>query len=160
MPTEVTFQIGPALIAGLIASFVVIVLVIGMLAIAPTRFPLNPLYLIGSSISIDTTLAYGIGLILLLVTGTAYGIFVAAVFTGFEVENLEFLWGAVTGLALSIVTGTTLAYARNLNRAVRAGQVGDPGPFLVRYGNASAVQLVFGHALFGSITGVLYALFS
>lgn len=160
MPDEVTLQLGPAVLAGVVASFVVLATMVVMLAVAPTRFPANPLYLTGSSFSIDTTLAYGLGLSLILVTGAAYGAVVSAVLIGFEVESLESLWGAVAGIALSIVSGTTLGYARSLNRAVRAGQVGDPGPFLIRYGSNSAAQFAAAHALFGAITGSLYAALS
>lgn len=160
MPNEVTFQLGPAVLAGVVASFVVLVAMIVMLAVAPRRFPANPLYLTGSAFSIDTTLAYGLGLSLILVTGAAYGAVVSAVLTGFEAESLEFLWGAAAGIALSIVSGTTLGYARSLNRAVRAGQVGDPGPFLIRYGHTSFAQFAAAHVLFGIISGSLYAALS
>lgn len=155
-----TFQIGPTLIAGAVAGFIVLFLNIVMLAVAPTRFPANPLYLIGSAISIDTTFAYAAGLTLILLTGTGYGILVSAMLTGFEVESLEFVWGGIVGTALSIISGTTLAYSRTLNRAVRAGHVGDPGPFLVAYGKTSVAQFVVVHILFGAITALLYTALS
>lgn len=158
MPDEVTFQLGPALLAGFVSSFVVLIVIIMMLAVAPTRFPVNPLYLMGSAFSIDTTAAYGLGLSLILLSGIAYGIVVSAVLTGFEAESLEFLWGAIAGAALSVVSGTTLAYARTLNRAVRSGQVGDPGPFLVRYGKPSVGQFTVAHVLFGAVSAQVYSL--
>ncbi|MDA1296727.1 MAG: hypothetical protein O3B04_01825 [Chloroflexi bacterium] len=153
---DVTFQFVPALVAGIAATVAALLVLMVMLAVAPTLFPFNPLYLIGSAFSIDTTSAYGWALGVLLLIGAAYGVFVSAVFTGFQVTELEFLWGALTGAALSVVIGTTLAYARSLNRAVRAGQVGEPGPFLLRYGWRSVTQLVAVHVLFGLIAGVVY----
>jgi hypothetical protein len=154
---NVAFSIGPALLAGVISTVVVLVLLMVTLAVTPTRFPLNPLYLIGSAFSIDTTAAYGLGLGVLLIVGAAYGGVVSAVCSGFHITEFEFLWGALTGVVLSIVTGTTLAYARSLNRAVRSGQIGDPGPFLIRYGPWSVAQLVFSHVLLGTVAGAVYA---
>ena len=157
---DITFKLGPALVAGVVSSAGTTFLLFAMLAIAPTRFPLNPLYLVGSAFSIDTTPAYIWGFGVLLLAGAAYGVVVSAVFTGFQVDSFEFLWGAVTGGVLSVVSGTTLAYLRSLNRAVRAGQVGDPGLFLIRYGPWSVTQLVVAHVLFGTITGGMYATLS
>ena len=157
---DVIFEIGPALMAGMITAIALLILMIVMLALAPTRFPLNPLYLTGSAFSIDTTVAYSFGLGVLLLIGAAYGVFVSAVFTGFQVAEFEFLWGAPTGAALSVVTGTTLAYGRSFNRAVRAEQVGDPGPFLICYGRWSVTQLIGSHILFGMIAGAVYAALS
>lgn len=157
---DMTFLLGPALISGVVSSALTLIVLIVTLALAPTRFPLNPLYLIGSAFSIDTTSAYGWGLGVLLAVGAAYGVVASAVLTGFQVANLEFLWGAMTGVALSILTGTTLAYGRSLNRAVRTGHVGDPGLFLIRYGPWSVTQLVVSHVLFGTIASVLYAALS
>ncbi len=157
---DATFQLVPALVAGLVATFAVLFGIIVMLAFSPVRFPLNPLYLTGSAFSIDTTAAYGWGLGVLLTVGLGYGIVVSAVLTGFQATSLEFLWGAGAGGALAVVTGTTLAYSRSLNRAVGAGQVGDPGPFLMRYGKLSLGQLIATHLIFGSIAGSLYAVLS
>lgn len=150
----------PALLAGLISTLIVLIAVVAMLVTMPTRFPLNPLYLTGSAFSIDTTAAYLSGLGILLTVGTGYGIFVSAVLTGFEVQSLEPLWGGLAGAVLSIVTGTTFAYSRSLNRAVRVGYVGDPGPFLLRYGAPSAAQFVVSHILFGLIAATLYIIFT
>ncbi len=152
-----TLEIIPAIIAGLISGSAVVVIAVAMLALAPTRFPANPLYLIGSVFSIDTTKAYLAGLVFLLLAGTGYGIVISAALTGFEVDGLEFLWGGVVGAILSIVTGTTFAYSRSLNRAVRTGYVGDPGPFLLKYGATSMFQLIGLHVVFGVLTGTLYA---
>lgn len=154
--TDVPFEPGPALVAGLAAAFITLLIIMVALAVAPVRFPLNPLYLVGSAVSIETTTAYVAGLVIILVTGAAYGLLVSAVFSGFQVTELEPLWGAVTGLFLSVITGTTLAYGRTLNRAVRAGQVGDPGPFLVRYGKLTAGEFIVAHMVFGLITAVIY----
>lgn len=152
----VTFHPVPALISGLVAGLAVLLMLFAMLARMPYRFPLNPLYLIGSAFSIDTTVAYAWGAAVILAGGAGYGLIISAAFTGFEVDSLEFLWGAAVGSVLSIVSGTTLAYSRTLNRAVRAGEVGDPGPFLLRYGRWSMAQFLAAHAVFGMLTGALY----
>lgn len=157
---QLVFQFSKVVPAGIFAALVTLIALIVMLAIMPRRFPMNPLYLVGSAFSINTTTAYISGLVIFLVGGLAYGSFVAASLVGFEALGRHYLWGAGAGLFLLIVTGTTLAYARNLNRAVRAGQVGDPGPFLVRYGKYSVAQLVFAHMLFGAVAGQLYFTFS
>ena len=156
MTEPTSLEIAPAILAGLISTLIILAAVIAMLAVMPTRFPLNPLYLAGSAFSIDTTVAYLSGISVTVVVGIGYGIFVSAALTGFQAQNLEFAWGGVAGAVLSIVTGTTFAYSRSLNRAVRTGLVGDPGPFLLRYGRDSAIQLVFSHILFGVTTATLY----
>ncbi len=160
MAAELTFQFDAAVLSGLIAGLATLMLLVLMLATMPVRFPLNPLYIVGSAFSIDTTPAYLWGLAALLIGSIAYGCFIGAVQVGFEIESFRYQWGAVTGLVLSIVTGTTLAYSRNLNRAVRAGYVNDPGPFLLRYGVNSAVQIALAHAIFGALAGQLYSSFS
>lgn len=160
MADEAAFQIAPALLAGLISTVVFLIAVMVMLAVLPTRFPLNPLFLIGSSFSIDTTAAYIAGLGTVLLSGIGYGIVVSAVLTGFQVSGLEPLWGAAAGFTLSIVSGTTFAYSRSLNRHVRTGYVGDPGPFLLRYGGLSVAQLVIAHVLFGALVTTLYTAFA
>ncbi len=157
--TELVFQFDIAAVAGLIAVLAVLLPVMLMLAFLPLRFPMNPLYLLGSAVTIETTYAYLSGLLMFLVGGVLYGSVVAAVQVGFEVASLAFLFGAATGGALFIVSGTTFAYSRALHRGVRIGLIGDPGPFLLRYGKATLAQLAVAHILFGAVAGQLYQAF-
>lgn len=68
---DVTFQFVPALVAGIAATVAALLVLMVMLAVAPTLFPFNPLYLIGSAFSIDTTSAYGWAVGILLLIGAA-----------------------------------------------------------------------------------------
>ncbi len=156
---ELAFRFGAVVPSALIAGAVALFVVMAMLAVMPTRFPANPLYLVGSAFSIETTAAYLWGLLAYFGGALGFGCVVAAVLVGFEVERFEFAWGIGAGIFLALVSGTTLAYARTLNRAVRAGLVSDPAPFLLRYGKGSAAQLVLAHALFGAVAGQLYVVF-
>lgn len=143
--------------AGLVGGLAALTLVMAMLYSSPRRFPLHPLYLIGSMFTIETTAALLSGLTTILVIAGLYGLVIAALFNGFDASGLLPLWGAVAGAALSIVTGTSLAYMRVISPAVRKGQVGDPGPFLARYGSWSVTQVIVAHALFGMVAGFIYA---
>ncbi len=154
--TEAAFEPDAAVVAGLIAGAATLLAVILMLAVRPRTFPFNPLYLTGSAVSIETLPAYGFGLVVWFAVSAGYGCITAAVLTGFEVSGTQIAFGAATSLFLSVITGTTLAYSRSLNRSIRSGMVGDPGPFLLRYGRASALQLIAAHIVFGALAAEIY----
>lgn len=154
---EITLNTIGAIVAGISGGAVAVALTIVMLAVAPKRFPLHPLYLVGSIFSIETTSALLNGLLVILSISGAYGIVIAALFVGFETSSFLPLWGGLAGAALSILTGTSVAYLRVVNPAIRKGLVGDPGPFVIRYGGWQVAAVVLSHVIFGLVTGAVYA---
>ena len=157
---QTTLNAGAALASGLIAGAVTLLLLLGLLTAQPRRFPLNPLYLTGSLFTIETTQSYAAGLVATLAVSSGYGVVIAAVFVGFGADGLLPLWGALAGSVLSLVTGSSLAYMRTVSPVVRRGLIGDPGPFLLRYGRWSATELLASHALFGLVAGAVYSVLS
>jgi hypothetical protein len=153
---ESSFNSTAAVIAGLAAGAISLVVTLALLLWRPRVFPLHPLYLVGSVFTIETTAAILSGLVAVLVVSAAYGTVIAALFNGFDASSWLPLWGAVAGAALSILTGVSLAYFRTVSPAARKGLVGDPGPFLLRYGKWQAAAMVLTHIVFGAITGALY----
>lgn len=156
---EITLNTSAAIIAGVSSGAVALVVTMAMLAWSPKRFPLHPLYLVGSTFSIETTSAMFNGLVVILSVAGAYGIVIAGLFVGFDASSLLPAWGGLAGAALSILTGTSIAYLRVVNPAIRKGLVSDPGPFLIRYGGWSPIQVIAVHVVFGAVAGAIYSIF-
>lgn len=117
---------------------------------------LNPLDLAGGIITDQPPLKHIIGALLLLITGQGYAIFISAFIYAWESYDYAWLIGIATGLALSVVSGVTLAYARLWHRGVRDGSRRHPRAFALGLSREAAIQLFVAHLIFGAVAGTVY----
>jgi len=145
-----------ALIGGLAGFAAWTIVAYSCHAVWPRRFTFNPLYFLGAAFTIETTAAYGLGLGVALVVSEAYALLIGALAYAFDAGGTAWLLGAAAGSAMTVMSGSTLAYAGLLHRGVRSGLVGAPGPMAVRHGSAGVSALFGWHAMFGLMTGLVY----
>ncbi len=165
-----TFEILPALVAGLAATIVMTVMMTAAAKLSITRMP--PMTLVmGSMMSADSDRARRLGTMLhYVVMGTVvFGLAYAALFTAFDSASAVtgVLIGAVHGL---IVGGMAMpmmpAIHPRMSGATSDGPVvteeqgqlalTSPGFFGVRWGAMTPVGLLVGHLAFGLVLALIY----
>lgn len=165
-----TFEILPALVAGLVATVVMSVMMTAAAKMGLTKMPPMPL-VIGSMMSGNPSQARRIGTMLhYIIMGTVvFGLAYAGLFTAFDSASVAtgLLIGAVHGLVFG---GVAMPMMPAMHPRMTAGGDGPvvseeqgqialsaPGFFGARWGAMTPVGLIVGHLVFGLVVALIYA---
>ena len=169
-----TFEILPAMAAGLIGTIVMSALMAMAKAVGMTNMPPMPLVL-GSMMSDDKKTASLMGaMIHFIIMGTiVFGAIYAALFTAFDDATVAI--GAGIGLVHGVIVGAMAlpmmpALNRRMTPAVEPGtpvvtttnghlSIAAPGFFGIRWGSMTPVGIIVGHVVFGIVVAVAYTAF-
>lgn len=167
----VTFNLGAALLAGLVGSIAMTAMMQAAAAMGMTRMPSMPL-IQGSMITGDSSKARRIGLVThVLVMGTVvFGLIYAALFV--VLDDAGALTGSLIGLVHGVVAGIAMAGMGTMHPRMyapassgqqpvateTAGQVRllEPGLFAKNYGLMTPMGLVIGHLIYGFVVALVY----
>lgn len=164
-----TFEIVPALIAGLAATLVMSAMMAMAASAGMTRMPPMPL-MMGSMMTGDPRQAFRLGaMIHYLVMGTlVFGLLYAALFTSFDSSSVltGVAIGAVHGLVVGGMAMPMMPAMHPRMSASPDGPAADtstgtvalsaPGFFGSNWGAMTPVGLVAGHVVYGLIAALIY----
>ena len=153
------FSAGGAIVAGIVGALVMLVVMYGGKAMGMTSMDL--LKTLGTMMvpkASDGT-AYGIGMMMHLMMGGAFGLVHAGVLHAIGPSST----GAATGIAavIGIVHGmmVLVAMPMMLNMAhplVKDGTISSPGTALMGFGSMTPMGVTMAHLVFGLVTGSIY----
>lgn len=164
-----TFELLPALVAGLAATLVMSAMMSMSASMGMTRMPTMSL-LMGAMMSGDQDRAKRIGaMIHYIVMGTiVFGLAYGALFTAFDSSSAltGILIGAVHGLAVGAI-GMPMMPAMHSRMSKDPGEpvvdtssgsvvLSAPGFFGVQWGAMTAMGLIIGHVVYGLIAALIY----
>lgn len=154
-----TYSPGSAILAGLIGAVAMLAVIYGGKAMGMTSMDL--LRTLGTMISpkSDGATVYGIGLMMHLMMGAAFGLVHAGLLQAFDPTTdgaatvLGIILGAVHGMIVVVAMPMMLTMAHPL---VRAGDAPKPGIVMTGFGKMTPIGVVMAHVVFGLVTGAVY----
>ncbi len=148
-----------AVLAGLVGAVAMLAVIYGGRAMGMTTMDL--LRTLGTMVAPDASkqTAYGIGLMMHLMMGAAFGLVHAGILTAFDPTTngaatfLGFVLGVVHGLIITMILPMMLTMAHPL---VRRGDIAQPGLALTGFGAMTPVGVTMAHGVFGLVAGAIY----
>lgn len=155
----VEFDLGPALVAGFVATLGMTAVLMGGRSMGMTSMDM-PL-IIGGMVSDDEANARRVGMVVhVLMMGTiVFGVLYGLLFTLFDSD------AAVTGLLIGVVHGVifgamVLPMMPAVHPRMKASSGGfvleAPGAFGVNYGGATLLGIVMAHGVYGLVLALVY----
>ncbi len=154
------YSAGWAIFAGAIGAMAMLVVIYGGRAMGMTKMDL--LRTLGTMVQPkgSTNVVYGIGLMMHLMMGAAFGLLHTGLLHAFDptstgaATGLGILIGAVHGM---IVTGGMPIMLRMGHPLVKDGTIDDPGPAMTGFGKMTPIGMVMAHVVYGIVVGAIYA---
>jgi hypothetical protein len=157
---EAGFRPGGAVLAGLTAGLIFLVIVWDAIAGGLTR--MGYLYVVGAGVAPRASRgnATAVGLAVHAVLSAVYGLVYAGLIEAFgaseidEAASLGLLIGLAHGAVAMLAAGWLLT---RIHPLVRCGRLPEPGRALAGYGRTTPVVWMIAHAVFGLTVGAVYA---
>lgn len=156
------YNAGGAIVAGILGSLAMLMVIYGGRAMGMTSMDL--LKTLGTMMSpkAEGRTVYGIGLMVHLMMGAGLGLAHAGVLhaIGPSSDGGALGWGIVIGLVhgavVTMIMPMMLTMAHPL---VKSGEMPAPGQLMTGFGKMTPAGMLMAHAVFGLVTGYLYAVF-
>lgn len=150
---------GAAVLGGVVGAVAMLAVIYGGKAMGMTTMDL--LRTLGTMVAPDASkqTAYGIGLMMHLMIGAAFGLVHAGILTALDPTSnggatvIGLMIGVVHGLVVTMALPMMLTMAHPL---VRRGDVERPGVALSGFGAMTPVGVTMAHAMFGLVAGAIY----
>ncbi len=153
----VNFEIGSAIVAGLVGGGVMVVLLYAGIAMMPRQMRMNLLLLLGGMMGLTGGAAYVLGLMIHGVMSAVFGVVHAGVFAAGDIEDGVLAWGLLFGLAHAVAAGVALGMLPAVHPLIRARRMEAPGVLALRLGGPTAMGFVVLHLVFGALVALIYA---
>ncbi len=153
------FSAGGAIVAGIVGALVMLVVMYGGKAMGMTSMDL--LKTLGTMMlpKASDGVAYGVGMMMHLMMGAAFGVIHAGVLHAFgPSSNAAATWisigiGVVHGMMVLVAMPMMLNMAHPL---VKDGTMDKPGTALMNFGTMTPMGVTMGHVVFALVAGALY----
>ena len=152
----VEFELGPAVLAGLVGGGVMLVLLYMGIAMMPGQMRMNLLAMLGGMVGLTGAPAYLVGLMMHAMLSALFGVIHAGVFAAGDITGRVLLWGLLFGLVHAIATGVALGMMAPIHALIRAGRMEAPGVLAMKLGAPTAMGFVMLHLAFGVTVAALY----
>ncbi len=154
------YSAGWAILAGAIGAAAMLVVIYGGRAMGMTKMDL--LRTLGTMVQPkgSTNVVYGIGLMMHLMMGAAFGLLHTGLLHAFDPSStgaatgLGILIGAVHGMMVTVAMPVMLKMGHPL---VKDGTIDDPGPAMTGFGKMTPMGMVMAHVVYGILVGAIYA---
>lgn len=153
------YNVGAAIIAGLVATGVMTAMMYMGLAMMPKQMPMNILYMMGTMMSRSSGPAYMMGFMMHFGVGTVFAIIHTGLYQAFGLDSQLVLWGLLFGAAHWVVASMGMGMMGSVHPLIRGGEMAAPGPFLKNFPMMSVGGFLMLHLVFGLIVGGLYEAF-
>lgn len=150
------YNVGAAIIAGLVATGVMTAIMYMGLAMMPKQMPMNILFMMGSMMSRSSGPAYAMGFMVHFGMGVVFGIIHTALYQAFGLESQLIAWGLLFGALHWVVASMGMGMMGTMHPMIRDGELAAPGFFVKNYPMTSVVGFFMLHLVFGLVVGGVY----
>lgn len=165
-----SFDVGAAVGAGLIAGAVMSVLLYMGIAMMPRQMKMNLFLMLGTmmvgnkalmstpeaTVVSNKPLAYGAGAMMHGVMSIVFGLIHVAFYTALGLESGLVAWGLLFGFVHWLISGMGLGMVPAMHPLMKRGQMETPGAFALSYPPMTAMGFFILHLVFGIVVGALY----
>ena len=151
-----SYDVGAAVVAGLVGGAVMSMLLYAGIAMAPKQMKMNLFYLLGTMMLPAGAMVYVAGAMMHGVMSVAFGLIHTGLYQAFGLESGLWAWGLVFGLLHWLVVGVGMGMMSVVHPRVRSGEVGAPGAFVKNYPGMTVMGFLMLHLVYGLLVGVVY----
>ena len=154
------YDVGAAVVAGLIAGAIMVVPFYMGIAAMPNQMRMNLFLMLGTmAVLRGGPVAYQVGAMVHAVMSIVFALIHVAVYQALGLESELVAWGALGGLVHWIIVGMGLGMMRFMHPLIRGGEMDDPGAFAMGFPAMTAMGFLMLHILFGILVGAFYEAF-
>ena len=150
------YSFGAAIVAGVVGTVVMTALLYMGLVMMPRQMTMNLLYMLGTMMTGNKVMAYGIGAMMHGVMGIAFGLIHIAVFQAFGLSAVA-AWGLLFGFVHYLIVGMGMGMMGTMHPLMRNGQMPAPGLYVRNFPAMTVMGFLMLHLVYGLVVALLYA---
>ncbi len=156
---DLDFTVGSAVGAGILATLVMTAVMYMGKFMMPKQMPMDILYMLGSMMTRDRNMSYGMGSMMHAGFGIAFGLAHIALFVAFDIDDNLVLWGILFGAVHWAIMGMMMGMIGLMHPRVQEGSLMAPGLFIKNFPPMNVMGFLMVHLIYGALVGALYEAF-
>ena len=156
---DLDFTVGSAVGAGILATLAMTAVMYMGKFMLPRQMPMDILYMLGTMMTRDKPVAYGMGSMMHAAAGIGFALIHIALFVAFDIDDDLVLWGILFGAVHWMIMGMMMGMMKVMHPRIQDGTVPDPGFFLKNFPPMNIMGFLMVHLLYGLTLGALYEAF-
>lgn len=150
------YNLGAAIAAGIVGTVAMTAMLYMGIAMMPKRMTMNLLYMLGTMMTRNRTVAYLVGAMMHGVMGIVFALIHTGVYQAIGLESSLVAWGILFGFVHWLVVGMGLGMIGTVHPLMRAGQLQVPGAFAKNLPSMTVMGFLMVHLLYGLLVGAIY----
>ncbi|KKN10445.1 hypothetical protein LCGC14_1036560 [marine sediment metagenome] len=150
------FELGWAILAGLIGGTVMAVILYMGIFMLPQQMKMNLFMILGTMVLPVGATAFVMGAMVHAGMSIVFGLIHGAVYSAADIDSAQAAWGLLFGLVHWAVVGMALGMLPLMHARIRSGEIDAPGFYALSYPPMTAMGFLMLHLVFGVIVGALY----
>ena len=150
------YNFGAAIVAGLVGTVVMTAILYMGMAMMPRQMTMNLLYMLGTMMTRDKVMAYGIGTMMHGTMGIVLGLIHIGVFQAFGLVSAVAAWGLLFGFVHYLIVGMGMGMMGIMHPLMRNGQMPAPGLFVRNFPPMTVMGFLMLHLVYRLVVALLY----
>ncbi len=150
------YSVGGTIVAGVVGTAVMTAILYMGVAMMPRQMTMNILYMLGTMMTRNKVMAYGIGTMMHGTMGIAFGLIHIAVFQAFGLSAVA-AWGLLFGFVHYLIVGMGMGMMGTMHPMMRNGQMPAPGLYVRNFPVMTVMGFLMLHLVYGLVVALLYA---
>ena len=150
------YSAGAAVGAGAVAAAAMGGILYMGIAVMPRQMTMNLFYMLGSMMTRNTVMAYGIGAMVHIAMGVVFALIHTGIYQAADLESNLVAWGLLIGFVHWIVVGMGMGMMGSVHPRMKSGELDAPGVFVKNYPTMTVMGFLMLHLVYGLLVGVFY----
>ena len=150
------YNVGAAILAGVVGTVVMTALLYMGVGMMPRQVPMNLLYMLGTMMTRNKVMAYGIGTMMHGAMGIVFALIHVAVFQAFGLTTALVAWGLLFGFVHYLIVGMGMGMMGTMHPMMRNGQMPAPGLYVRNFPAMTVMGFLMLHLVYGLVVALLY----
>ncbi len=150
------YSFGAAIVAGVVGTVVMTALLYMGVGMMPRQMTMNILYMLGTMMTRNKVMAYGIGTMMHGAMGIVFALIHVAVFQAFGLTTALVAWGIIFGFVHYLIVGMGMGMIGTMHPMMRSGQMPAPGLYVRNFPAMTVMGFLMIHLVYGLVVALLY----
>ncbi len=147
---------GAAIVAGVVGTVVMTAILYMGMAMMPRQMTMNLLYMLGTMMTSNKVMAYGIGAMMHGAMGIVLGLIHIAVFQALGLVSAVAAWGLLFGFVHYLAVGMGMGMIGTMHPLMRNGQMPAPGLYVRNFPPMTVMGFLMLHLVYGLVVALVY----
>ncbi len=150
------FELGWAMLAGLIGGAVMAAILYMGILMLPRQMKMNLFMMLGTMMLPAGALAFAMGAMVHAGMSVVFGLVHAGIYSAADIGSAQAAWGLLFGLVHWTVVGMALGMMPLMHPRIGSGEIDAPGFYALNFPPMTAMGFLMLHLVFGVLVGALY----